>query len=161
MSRVYSLEFRQKMVSQLMGAGGVSARTLSARTGVSQCALSRWLRDARSLSGMEKTPPARAFSVKDRIRILHAAEELEGEALLKYLEEEGPSLADLEEWRIGLADSGAAAAATTRRIRALERDLARKEKALAEAAALLVLQKKAQALFAVDEDDEPDDPTER
>jgi len=35
----------------------------------------------------------------------------------------------------------------------LERELRRKEKALAEAAALLVLKKKAEAIFGVDEDD--------
>jgi transposase len=39
-----------------------------------------------------------------------------------------------------------------REIRALRTELSRKEKALAEAAALLVLQKKVQALWGEDED---------
>ena len=43
-------------------------------------------------------------------------------------------------------------AAAPRRIRELERELRRKEKALAEAAALLVLRKKAQAIWGKDED---------
>ena len=42
-----------------------------------------------------------------------------------------------------------------RRVRELERELNRKEKALAEAAALLVLKKKAQAIWG-DEDDDTD-----
>jgi hypothetical protein len=42
---------------------------------------------------------------------------------------------------IGLGQEGQASLATMKRIRALERELARKEKALAEAAALLVLKK--------------------
>ncbi len=42
-----------------------------------------------------------------------------------------------------------------RRIRELERELGRKEKALAEAAALLVLQKKARALWGDEDDDTP------
>jgi hypothetical protein len=46
-------------------------------------------------------------------------------------------------------------AADARQIRQLERDLARKDKALAEAAALLVLQKKVQAIWG-DEDDDTD-----
>ncbi len=40
-----------------------------------------------------------------------------------------------------------------RRIRELERELARKDKALAEAAALLVLQKKFRALMEAEDDD--------
>ena len=39
-----------------------------------------------------------------------------------------------------------------KRIKALERDLRRKEKALAEAAALLVLRKKAEAIWGDGED---------
>jgi hypothetical protein len=42
-----------------------------------------------------------------------------------------------------------------KRIRELERDLRRKDKALAETAALLVLKKKAQAIWG-DEDDDTD-----
>jgi hypothetical protein len=43
--------------------------------------------------------------------------------------------------------------ATTKRIRSLERELARKEKALAEAAALLVLKKKLQHLWEDEDED--------
>lgn len=39
-----------------------------------------------------------------------------------------------------------------KRVRDLERDLARKDKALAETAALLVLRKKASAIWGGDED---------
>lgn len=41
----------------------------------------------------------------------------------------------------------------SRRVRELERELRRKDKALAEAAALLVLQKKVQALWGDGDDD--------
>ena len=47
-----------------------------------------------------------------------------------------------------------------KRLRALERELARKEKALAEAAALLVLKKKLQVLEG-DEDGDTDEEHER
>ena len=47
-------------------------------------------------------------------------------------------------------------AADARQIRQLERELARKDKALAETAALLVLKKKAQAIWG-DEDDDTDE----
>jgi len=41
----------------------------------------------------------------------------------------------------------------SRKVRELEKELRRKDKALAEAAALLVLQKKAQALWGDEDDD--------
>jgi hypothetical protein len=44
-------------------------------------------------------------------------------------------LAEYEQWRLALVDEGRASRATVKRIRTLERELARKEKALAEAAA--------------------------
>jgi hypothetical protein len=48
-----------------------------------------------------------------------------------------------------------AAAVEAKKIRQLEREILRKDKALAETAALLVLQKKVQAIWA-DEDDDTD-----
>jgi len=65
-------------------------------------------------------------------------------------------LAEYEQWRIALDEGGRASASTNKRIRQLERELARKDKALAEAAALLVLQKKVQAIWG-DEDDDTDE----
>ena len=44
--------------------------------------------------------------------------------------------------------------ATRRRVKELERDLRRKEKALAETTALLVLQKKLDAIFHPDGDED-------
>ena len=69
-------------------------------------------------------------------------------------------LADFERWRVALEEDGQGSASTTKRIRKLERELARKEKALAEAAALLVL-KKTVASFYQDEDDDTDEQSER
>ena len=68
-------------------------------------------------------------------------------------------LADFERWRVALEEDGRAATATTKRIRQLERELARKEKALAEAAALLVLKKTMDNLR--DEDVDTDGESEK
>ena len=70
-------------------------------------------------------------------------------------------LAEYEQWRIALDEGGAASASTTKRIRQLERELARKEKALAEAAALLVLKKKVETLYGEDEDDDTNGENEK
>jgi transposase-like protein len=97
--------------------------------------------------------PRRDWSIEEKIRILAKASTLTGAELSDLLQREGVLQAEYEQWRLGLSDAGRASLATTKRIRALERELARKEKALAEAAALLVLKKKLQA---VQEDEDVD-----
>ena len=89
------------------------------------------------------------------------ASQLSGDQLAAYLEREGVKLADFERWRRALEEGGRASASTTKRIRNLERELARKEKALAEAAALLVLKKKVEAFYQEAEDDDTDEESER
>jgi DNA-binding transcriptional ArsR family regulator len=143
------------MLDRLTGKDAVSARQLSLETGLRQQTLSRWLQDACSLSVMPSKRQPQEWSIDEKIRILAKAGRLTGTELTELLEREGLLLAEYEQWRLALAEEGRASVATTKRIRVLERELARKEKALAEAAALLVLKKKAQAIWG-DEDDDTD-----
>jgi hypothetical protein len=146
------------MVQRLVGKNAMSALQLSRETGVKQQSLSRWLRDARSLPLMaSKEVVARKWSVAQKARVVAEGSRLSGDQLTEYLEREDVRLADYERWRIALEEDGGAATATTKRIRQLERELARKEKALAEAAALLVLKKTVGSLYrdeVVDTDEE-------
>jgi hypothetical protein len=84
------------------------------------------------------------------------------EELGEYLRRKGLHEAQLEQWRRRATEGATEALQSKRlrkkasveanRVRALERELRRKEKALAETAALLVLKKKAAAIWG-DEDD--------
>jgi transposase-like protein len=155
-TKSFSVAFKQKMVQRLTGKNAVSATQLARETGVRQQNLSRWLQEARSLPTMaDKPKPAmREWTVEQKARVLAEAAKLNGQELNAYLEREGVKPAEYEQWRIALDEGGAASASTNKRIRQLERELARKEKALAEAAALLVLKKKVETLYGEDEDDD-------
>jgi transposase len=157
MTKPFSVAFKQKMVQRLTGKYAVSAAQLAREMGVRQQNLSRWLEEARSLPMMANRPPpaVRDRTVEQKARVLAEAAKLDGEELTSYLEREGVKLPEYEQWRLAL-EGGGASTATTKRIRQLERELARKEKALAEAAALLVLKKKVETLFGEDEDDDTD-----
>jgi transposase-like protein len=157
------MAFKQKMVQRLTGKNAVSALQLARETGVRQQNLSRWLQDARSLPLVADLPkPAvRVWSVEQKARVLADASQLSAEELTAYLEREGVKLAEYEQWRIALEEGGAGSASTNKRIRQLERELARKEKALAEAAALLILKKKVETLYADDEDDDTNGQNEK
>jgi hypothetical protein len=149
------------MVERLTGKDAVSAVQLARETGVRQQNLSRWLREARSLphvaTSKESGPQ---WSVERKAQLLADASKLSGgEELTAYLAEHGVKLAEFEHWRAALQDDNHASTSAGRRIRQLERELARKEKALAEAAALLVLKKRVQSLYP-DEGDDTDGPSE-
>jgi transposase len=92
---------------------------------------------------------------------VHEARGLQGDALGAWLRQQGLHEADLASWR-DQAEQAALAAlggrrqrnAEQKRVRKLESELKRKDKALAEAAALLMLSKKVQALWGDHEDDD-------
>jgi transposase-like protein len=162
MTKPFSVAFKQKMVERLTGKNAVSAIQLARETGVAQQNLSRWLQEARSLPIMAAPPkPVRMWSVEQKARVLAEACQLDGEQLTVYLEREGVKRAEYEQWRLALDEGGAASTSTTKRIRQLERELARKEKALAEAAALLILKKKVDTLYGEDEDDDTNGKNEK
>jgi transposase-like protein len=147
------------MVQRMAGPERISATALSTEVGVSQATLSRWLRDARTVGPMngknkkDARKPRRRTAV-DKFRLVTEAASLSGEALGEFLRKEGVHAAELEEWRKQATDSlkdlkrrKSERTPEARRIRELESELRRKEKALAEAAALLVLQKKLQTYW--------------
>jgi len=142
----------------------VSASQLARETGVGQQNLSRWLQEARSppIMADKPKPAVREWTVEQKARVLADASELDGEELTAYLQREGVKLAELRAVAdCGLTRADRASASTNKRIRQLERELARKEKALAEAAALLVLKKKVETLYREDEDDDTNGENEK
>jgi transposase-like protein len=140
----YSTAFKDRLVRRLIGPQAVSANRLAAEVGVPQATLSRWLVAARSVDGMTKRPK-QTWSGAEKLRIVIASQDLDETALGALLRHEGVHTAQLTEWR-----TAAEAALGTRpvrpgpspeaeRIRDLERERRRKDRALAETAALLVL----------------------
>jgi transposase-like protein len=160
-TKPYSEAFKQKMVQRLIGKDAVSANQLSRETGVRQQSLSRWLEEARSLPHVPDRSKQRTWTVAEKARVIAETANLEGDKLLEFLQREGVKLADLERWRLALDDRESSSTAMTKRVRSLERELARKEKALAEAAALLVLKKKVALLYPEEEDDDTDEGNEK
>jgi hypothetical protein len=149
MSKQYSVAFKQKMVAKLIGKHGTSANRLSQETGVSTAALCQWKREAGSLDAMASNKRSRTtWSWSRKAEILTATATLEGEALATYLAREQVTLAEVDDWRSALQDSRAPSVVAAKRIKQLERELERKDKALAEAAVLLILKKKLEDYYS-------------
>jgi transposase len=134
------------------------AEQVSREVGIGAQTLERWLSDAVS-----RPAGARAWTGASRLDAVLTTAPMDELARNTWCREHGAYPKDLAAWRDhatqALADPQEARATPgqtredRRRIRELERDLRRKEKALAEAAALLVLSKKVEAIFNKAEDE--------
>jgi transposase len=140
MTRPFSMALKQQMVARLMGVNAVSAAQLARETGITQQNLSRWLNEARSAPFRAATDRiVSSWTAEEKARIIADAAGLEGDELSGHLRAEGVRLAYFRRWRLALEEAGEETLGMTKRIRRLERELARKERALAEAATLFVL----------------------
>lgn len=156
------MAFKQKMVAKLIGKHATSANRLSQETGVSHAALTKWRRDASNVQPVTSDKrPRRTWTWSRKVEILAATADLEGEPLMAYLAREQVTLGELDSWRSALQDEGGVSMTASKRIKALERELARKEKALAEAAALLILKKKLEDYYSADGDESTDEESEK
>ena len=148
----------------------MSANQLSGEVGISQPTLSRWLREAGTVSRMnQKSSDGRKgrvrrvadWTAKEKLRVVVASQTLTEAELGAFLREEGLHQVQLDAWSeavhlslsVGKGAGRKKASPESKRIRELERELHRKDKALAETAALLVLKKKAQAIWGDEDDD--------
>lgn len=155
----YSAAFKARVVRRMVGPQAVSANRLSSEVGVSQVSLSRWLSEARSVEGMPKRD-RKKWTGAEKLRVVMAADGLSDTDLGALLRREGVHTAQLSEWRAAAEVALGPPARVGRteeaaRIQELERELRRKDRALAETAALLVLKKKVQAIWG-DADDSTD-----
>ncbi len=159
----YTKAFRAKMVQRLLAPDAPTAAALSKRTGVPRSTLELWKRIAMGRGSWNDNKHKRAdqprrpedWSAQERMRVVIEAEGLGPAELGAFLRREGLHEATLTQWKEAATDALSPSNRDPKalRIAELEKQLARKDKALAETAALLLLQKKVQALWAVADDD--------
>ncbi|MEA3291361.1 MAG: IS3 family transposase, partial [Pseudomonadota bacterium] len=149
----YSEEFKSSIIAKLLPPNNVSVPELARDTGIPKDTLYCWrLKHRRPTGhgGAEKVPSGNLSSTEKFSIVLETASLNEVE-LSEYCRRKGLYPEQIGAWRDTCTQANAAASAKVDRarltrqakqIRQLEVELRRKEKALAEAAALLVLQKK-------------------
>jgi len=172
----YTDMFKNAMIQKMTGPDAISATALSKQVEVPQSTLSKWLRmagigpsyafpnNAREYTKMAKiTDPKRPndWSAEDKLKLVMEAASLDDKQLGAFLRSKGLHQTHLDQWRLQMLDGlqngfsknkARKKKSDAKRIRALEKEINRKDKALAETAALLVLKKKVQEIWG-DEDD--------
>ena len=139
---------------------------IAKESGISDVTLYKWRNELR-----DKGKPAPGnglsadkWSAEDKFAVLLETSELNEAELSEYCRKKGLYAEQIELWKSAAIRANEAPADQDRqlkkqrtsdrkKIRMLEKELKRKEKALAETAALLVLRKKAQAIWGEEEDE--------
>ncbi len=164
--RQYSEEFREQSVRKMMPPSAMSVAQVSRETGVSEQTLYNWRNRFRHEGKAVPADPSNPenWNGENKLAVVIETAALNEEELAEYCRRKGLYVEQITRWReaaIAGAETQRPLSAAERRELAQERkksrklgkELRRKEKALAEAAALLVLQKKAQAIWGDGEDD--------
>ncbi len=162
----YSEEFKEQVVRKMMAPNAMSVAQVSRDTGVSEQTLYNWRNRFRHEGKAVPADPSNPehWSGENKLAVVIETAGLNEEELAAYCRRKGLYVEQVARWREA-ATAGAETlqplSAEERRElqkerkknRKLEKELRRKEKALAEAAALLILQKKVQAIWGDTEDD--------
>ena len=152
----YGQQFKERVVARLLPPESSPVAEVSNKVGISVTTLERWR--AEFLAAASDEQPRR-WTPAARLEAVIATAGLDETARSAWCREHGVFPTALDAWKRdaigGLgepADDSVATKQDRRRVKELERELRRKDKALAETAALLVLSKKLQAIFHEGED---------
>lgn len=157
----YSEERRRAVVAKLLPPQSLSPQAVAEQEGLSLATVYKWRKEARAEGHC--VPDANAqgsaqWSSKDRFAAVLETAALNAEETAEYCRRRGLYPEQLAAWRNDCEQAGSLSKqerkreaeevkAQRARIRVLERELQRKNAALAEAAALLTLSKKAEAIW--------------
>ena len=161
----HSAAFKEQALSKARQRGKRTVESVADELNMSLSTLKGWLRTPRRAPAvpphaaeLPDNLPASQWSAPQRLLALHESHALSGPALHAWCREKGLFEHQLQQWSQDFCAAGAdnalpqhQATKALRELQAnheqLQREMRRKDRALAEAAALLVLQKKFQALW--------------
>ena len=166
MQKSYSKEFKEAIIKKMMPPNAVSVSELCKETGVSDVTLYKWRRDYRNkgiaVPGDNSRPDN--WIAEDKLSVVIETAGLNALQLSEYCRSKGLYLEQVDQWRMAALsgyqrndevdkEKNRCRQEDRKLIKRLESELGRKEKALAETAALLVLSKKCEAIWGVNEED--------
>ena len=161
----YSPALREAILRRILPPNSEPLSKAARDSGISMQTLFNWKNQAMAegLSFSEETE-TETFSSKEKFRMVVESEDLNETELAEYARSKGVYVEQLRQWREICENANGNLAADTakfnkvikekdRQIRTIQADIAKKEKALAEATALEVLRKKAKAIWGDPEDE--------
>lgn len=162
----YSEEFKYSIISKMMPPQNESVSAIARETGLSEGTLYEWKKRAKSkgIAAPSGEPKSERWSTQDKFSIVVETAALSEIEMAEYCRKKGLYVEQVQAWRDACmqANGGVAQQASQfqkdlrqkdKELKKLNQELRRKETALAETAALLVLRKKANAIWGDNEDE--------
>lgn len=160
----HSVEFKKSAVQKYLSRGNRTVSEILQEIGVASPTIYQWRNQFANVSAMTKSTKPHARSAKEKFKALMEFEALSDEKRGEYLRKNGLHEENLVEWRQQIEEAFTPRrkslqerqelAAEKNKIKQLEKEIRRKDKALAEVSALLVLKKKADLIWGTTEEDE-------
>jgi transposase len=159
----YSRAIKESVIKKAMPPENRSISQLSKEYGISEQTIRNWMEKVKSgtldLSQDEIGP--RFLSSSEKLQLILESASLSEEEKGSWIREKGLHSQHLELWEQELRDivtekqknNQDELKAAKKRIKELQKEVSRKDKALAEMAALIALKKKLETVFGDDEDD--------
>jgi transposase-like protein len=162
----YSEEFKLSIIKQMLHPENKKVIQISKETGIAEQTLYKWKRQAKA-KGIVITDgdvKAENWSTQDKFMIVVETASLNKTQLSEYCRKKGLYTEQVEAWRDACMQANGGVAEESlkltkankekdKAIKKLEKELKQKEAALAETAALIVLRKKAHAIWGDPEDE--------
>ena len=155
MKSSYTEAFKEQAVEKVLQREHKTIQTIADELNVNHFTLKNWLKTYKRGS-MSKEPASKRpedWNTEQRFQLLMESSTFEGDAMNAFCRQKGIFTHHLEAWRKAFLWASQTATKTASdkvlrdQVKQLTKELNRKEKALAEAAALLVLQKKFNAFW--------------
>ena len=163
----YSKEYRESILRRIMPPNSESIARIAKEEGISEQTLRNWQKRARrdGYAAPGTDAQSEEWSTQDKFVIVVETASMNESELAEYARKKGLYVEQIKAWRDACMNANGGIAKEAARLnralkdsqkerRKLELELHRKEKALAEAAALLVLRKKARAIWGDPEDEQ-------
>lgn len=154
----YSDEFKEQALAKVYSRGKRTIQSIADESNLSLHTLKNWMKSTATTDtpNLNSAKRPQDWRPEERLLALHESHGLSGEALNAWCRQRGLFAHQLVQWQSDFCSAAQPRSVgddsqTLRALKAdnqrLERELNRKDKALAEAAALLILQKKVRALL--------------
>lgn len=171
MSPKFSQSFKKQAVEKALNRQDNTLKEVADSLGVGLSSLSRWILHAKNqefetsslneVKTMNKDKRPQDWSIEERLNMVISCGALSEDALSEYCRAQGIYAHHVQQWKLDFSSGEHSKDKTVPRSelkalkhenKVLKKELNRKDKALAETAALLVLQKKVSEIWGNDED---------
>lgn len=161
----YTRRIRETAIRMMLPPENIPLRKIAEKLGIPEGTLKKWKQELRENGHPfpEVDPPTDKWSSQDKFLIVMETMKMNESELSEYCRKNGLYAEQVRNWQENCMNangniSGQIAElmqqdkASQRELKRLKKELQRKESALAETAALLVLRKKAEAIWGPSED---------